>query len=95
VYGALPFPAGDSLLDVPGTFATMSITTACNALGLPAVAVPVGLVNGLPVGVQVIGGRFREDTCLTTAAAIERRFPMSTPIEPVSRTPDAVASRSR
>jgi amidase len=93
VYGGLPFPARDSLADVAGTFAKMSITTACNVLGLPAVAVPVGLANGLPAAVQVIGGRFREDLCLTTAAAIETSFPMPTPIEPRTRAPDSVASR--
>lgn len=89
VFGGPPFPARDSLVDVPGTFASMSITTACNVLGLPAVAVPVGLSDGLPLSVQVIGGRFREDTCLAVAAAIESRFPPLTPIEPVRSRPGA------
>lgn len=83
VFGGPPFPARDSLRDVPGTFASMSITTACNVLGLPAVAVPVGLSDGLPLSVQVIGGRFREDACLAVASAIESRFPPLTPIEPM------------
>lgn len=42
-----------------------------NLLGLPAVAVPTGLADGPPQGVQVIGPRYREDLCLGAAQAIE------------------------
>ncbi|WP_426319887.1 amidase [Microbacterium sp. E-13] len=85
VCATLPFAARDSLSDVPGTFANMSITTACNALGLPAIALPVGLAAGLPVGLQVIAGRFREDLCLTVAGALESHFASLTPIDPRAR----------
>jgi amidase len=47
---------------------------AVSALGLPVATTPIGYVNGAPVGVQLIGGRFREDVCLDTAAAIEARL---------------------
>ncbi|UTD28667.1 amidase family protein [Bradyrhizobium sp. WD16] len=55
---------------------------AVNLLGLPAVAVPTGLASGLPVGVQLIGSRFREDLCLDAAEAIEAQLRVETPIEP-------------
>ena len=42
-----------------------------NLLGLPAAAVPTGLHDGLPIGVQLIGPRMREDLCLDAAQAIE------------------------
>lgn len=48
-------------------------------LGLPSVSIPTGLVNGIPMGVQVIGGRFREDLVLTAAEAIEHRVAPLTP----------------
>ena len=33
--------------------------------------VPVGLVEGLPAGVQIVGRRFREDLILDAMAAVE------------------------
>jgi amidase len=54
---------------------------AVNTLGLPAVAVPVGVRDGLPQAVQVIGPRFREDLCLDAAQAIEDRVGTFTPID--------------
>jgi amidase len=53
-----------------------------NALGLPAVALPVGIEQNLPQSVQVIGPRFREDVCLDAAEAIESQVGIFTPIDP-------------
>lgn len=53
-----------------------------NLLGLPAASVPTGLWSGLPLGVQVIGSRYREDLCLDAAEAIEAQRGLSTPIDP-------------
>jgi amidase len=51
-------------------------------MGLPAACVPTGLANGVPLGVQVIGPRMREDLCLNAAEAIERQVGVLTPIDP-------------
>src|SRR5215813_3816568 len=59
------------------------LLVAVNLLGFPAVAVPTGTTGGLPMGVQVIGARFREDLCLDAAEAIEAQRPLPTPIDPV------------
>lgn len=42
-----------------------------NFLGLPAVSVPAGVYSGKPLGVQIVGQRFREDLCLDAAQVIE------------------------
>jgi amidase len=55
---------------------------AVPVLGLPAMAVPTGAVDGLPMGVQIVGQRFREDLCLAAAEAIEARAGVLTPIDP-------------
>ena len=55
---------------------------AVPVLGLPAMAVPTGVAGGLPVGVQIVGARFREDMTLAAAAAIEARCMRITPIDP-------------
>ena len=40
-------------------------------ISLPAGIVPIGMVNGLPAGVQIIGRRFREDLILNAMQVIE------------------------
>ncbi|TQL46656.1 amidase [Homoserinimonas aerilata] len=52
------------------------------ALSVPALSVPVTVVNGLPTSVQLVGRRFREDTLLAAGREIESRASVSTPIDP-------------
>ena len=47
-------------------------TIPANIAGLPAISVPCGFVNNLPVGLQVIGKRFDEPTVLHVAHAYEQ-----------------------
>ncbi len=44
-------------------------TIGANLAGLPAVSVPCGLVDGLPVGLQIIGPHFAEERLLAAAHA--------------------------
>lgn len=61
---------------------SMRMVTAINALSLPSVVVPVGVQDGLPQSVQVIGAPFQEMRCLEVAEAIERAVGQLTPINP-------------
>jgi amidase len=51
-------------------------------LGLPSLSAPTGVVNGVPMGVQLTGPRFREDLVLQAAEVLEGRFASPTPIDP-------------
>lgn len=56
--------------------------TAVPALGFPAVTVPTSFAEGLPLSVQLIGGRFEEELILDAAQAIEDRTPRYVPSLP-------------
>jgi amidase len=50
---------------------------AFNFLGLPALAQPVGEVDGRPAAVQLVGARFAEDAVLAAAEVLERAHPVT------------------
>jgi amidase len=80
-----PFAAGGDIKDQQTTNAIVSSQLpmlAVSVIGAPAVSVPVGVYNGVPLGVQLVAPRWREDLCLEAAEAIERRRGVVTPIDP-------------
>lgn len=90
--GDLPFQIGFDTKDVESTrhvLKAQALMTAINLLGLPSVAVPVGSIaaadapRGVPVGVQIIAGRYREDLALDAAEVVEAQHGLPTPIDPV------------
>ncbi|MBR7978986.1 amidase family protein [Burkholderia cenocepacia] len=56
---------------------------ALPAMGLPGLAVTTALVNGVPVGVQVVATHHREDLCLLAGRDIEARGVPVVPVDPV------------
>lgn len=85
VSGEPPFPWGwdvDSVESMARVLRAQESQFAVPVLGLPAVSVPTGLAAGLPMGVQLIAPRFREDLVLAAAEVIESRCPPMTPIDP-------------
>ena len=71
------FPIGTEVLEIDGQeyeeIDLFSMSTYVNAMSLPAVAVPVGRTpEGLPIGVQVIGRRYRELEVLAVARELEQ-----------------------
>jgi amidase len=74
--------------DIAGPVEAMSVrrsmrfTVIANLLGLPAVSLPVGMEGHLPLGVQVMAERYREDLCLAAGRVIEERTGILTPIDP-------------
>ena len=81
------FPHGADIADAAGAAATHETIRPVlppNLLGLPVAVTPAGLSAGMPVGVQVIGDRFHDLSCLSIAELIERSVGVLTPIEPIT-----------
>jgi amidase len=51
-------------------------------MGLPGLTVSTGLAGRVPVGVQIVAGRYREDLCLLAGEAIEAGGTPSAAIDP-------------
>jgi len=66
----IPVEKGEVLMPEISTFTYMA-----NLTGLPAISVPCGMVDGLPVGLQIIGRFGDEATVLRAARALERLAP--------------------
>jgi aspartyl-tRNA(Asn)/glutamyl-tRNA(Gln) amidotransferase subunit A len=64
-------PLEDYLIDIN--------TVAANLTGLPAISIPCGFVDGLPVGMQLIAPRFREDVLLRVAVAFGKELGLKSP----------------
>jgi amidase len=85
VSGELPFPDGLDRRD-DASFARVwraqMPQIGIPFMGLPALTVSTGLVGRIPVGVQVVSGRYREDLCLLAAEAIEAGGVPASPVDP-------------
>jgi aspartyl-tRNA(Asn)/glutamyl-tRNA(Gln) amidotransferase subunit A len=68
----VPFRLGERVDDPLAMYLSDVFTINVNLAGLPAVSVPCAFVDGLPVGLQVIGRSFDDTGVLRAAAAFER-----------------------
>jgi len=87
VWSQPAFPLDFDIASFEGAIATLELmrpVLPANLLGTPAAVVPAGKTEGLPVGVQVMGGKYTELRCLAVAEAIEQRLGPLTPIDPVA-----------
>jgi aspartyl-tRNA(Asn)/glutamyl-tRNA(Gln) amidotransferase subunit A len=65
------FPIGARAQDPLAMYLSDLLTIPVNLAGLPGISVPCGLVNGLPVGMQVITPAFEEARALRVAFAYQ------------------------
>ncbi len=66
------FPLGEKMDDPIAMYLNDVFTVPASLAGLPAVSLPAGLDGeGLPLGLQLIGRPFDEETVFRTAAALE------------------------
>ena len=67
------FVLNDDSKSVTDMYMEDVFTIGANLAGLPAISVPAGLVDGLPVGMQLIGPRFGEAQLLNIAHQFQKR----------------------
>ena len=65
------FRAGEKTDDPVAMYLADIFVCSANLAGLPALSLPVGRSNGLPIGAQLIGPQFDEARMLSVAAALE------------------------
>ena len=65
------FPLGARTDDPLAMYAADLCTLPASLAGLPAISVPSGLSEGLPVGLQVMAPALADDRCYRVAAALE------------------------
>jgi aspartyl-tRNA(Asn)/glutamyl-tRNA(Gln) amidotransferase subunit A len=68
----VPFKLGEKLDDPVQMYLSDVCTLPINIAGIPAISIPAGFVDNLPVGMQIIGRPFSEETLLRIAFAYEQ-----------------------
>ncbi len=65
------FPFGTKQTDPVAMYMEDIYTLAVNLAGLPGLSAPAGFINGMPIGIQLIGKPFDEQTILNTAHRLQ------------------------
>jgi aspartyl-tRNA(Asn)/glutamyl-tRNA(Gln) amidotransferase subunit A len=72
---SLPFKIGERTNDPLEMYLSDILTVHANLVGIPGLVFPGGFVDGLPVGVQLLGKHFDEATLYKTAYVFEQAHP--------------------
>lgn len=78
------FRLGDRVDDPVQMYLSDVFTVAANLAGVPAISVPSGFVDGLPVGLQLVGPHFSEAKIFQLARAFERAVSLPVRIPPMA-----------
>jgi len=69
---SVPFRIGEKVDDPLQMYLSDVCTLPINIAGLPGMSLPAGFADGLPIGMQIIGKPFGEETMLKVAYAYEQ-----------------------
>lgn len=66
------FKIGEKKEDVMSMYLSDIYTVPVNITGMPAISIPCGLADGLPLGLQIMSGYFKEDILFNIAYSFEQ-----------------------
>ncbi len=69
----LPWRIGEKLDDPLYVYLSDALTVPANLAGVPAISLPIGLADGLPVGIQFIADEFEEEKLFGLAKRFEEK----------------------
>jgi aspartyl-tRNA(Asn)/glutamyl-tRNA(Gln) amidotransferase subunit A len=70
----LPFKIGEKISDPLKIYQIDVNTVVANLTGMPAISVPAGFSNGLPIGLQLMADILQEQKLLDAAALFEEKL---------------------
>jgi aspartyl-tRNA(Asn)/glutamyl-tRNA(Gln) amidotransferase subunit A len=74
------FKIGEKIDDPLSMYLSDIYTVTANLAGIPSLSVPCGFTpDGLPVGLQILGNQFQENTILRLAHQYSTAFPVAAP----------------
>ncbi|MGH9923848.1 MAG: Asp-tRNA(Asn)/Glu-tRNA(Gln) amidotransferase subunit GatA, partial [Nitrososphaeraceae archaeon] len=78
----LPFRIGEKIDDPIKIYYVDIDTVVSNLTGMPAISVPAGFSNGLPIGLQIMSDEFKEQKIFDAALLFERiaKIPVRSPL---------------
>lgn len=78
----LPFRIGEKIDDPVKIYYVDIDTVVSNLTGMPAISVPAGFSNGLPIGLQIMSDEFKEQKIFDAALLFERtaKIPVRSPL---------------
>ena len=68
----LPFKIGEKIDDPLKMYLIDINTVLANLAGIPAISIPIGFKNGLPIGLQIMADEFQEKKLLDAAELLEK-----------------------
>ncbi|MCX7845096.1 MAG: amidase family protein, partial [Dictyoglomaceae bacterium] len=72
-----PFKLGEKITDPLQMYLTDILTIPVNLAGIPAISIPSGFKNNLPIGLQFMGPFFSEDKLLQISYAFQKLMDFS------------------
>lgn len=72
----LPWKLGEKTQDPLSMYLSDILTVHANLVGIPGLSVPMGFIEGLPVGMQILGPHFSEEKLFQVGYAFENEHPV-------------------